>query len=96
MHLIMWVLVAVLTGLVAEFVVKRGYVRGWNIALGLVGSVVLGGLFQSQWPSPDPSLMATTVVAACGAAGLIFAQRAVFPAVGSAARRGPGGIRPTS
>lgn len=96
MHLIMWVLVAVLAGLVAEFVVKRGYGRRWDIALGLVGSVVLGGLFQSQWAAPDPSLMAATVVAACGAAGLIFAQRAVFPAVGSAARRGPGGIRPTS
>jgi len=92
----MWVLVAVLAGWVAEFVVKRGYGRRWDIALGLVGSVVLGGLFQSQWPSPDPSLMAATVVAACGAAGLIIAQRAVFPAAGISARRGPGGIRPTS
>ena len=96
MHLIMWVLVAMLTGLVAEFVVKRGYGRGWDITLGLAGSLVLGWLFQSHWTAPDPSLMAATVVAAGGATGLIIAQRTVFPAAGSLARRGPGGIRPTS
>jgi len=96
MHLIMWVLAAVLTGLVVEFVVKRGYGRGWDITLGLAGSLVLGWLFQSHWTAPDPSLMAATVVAAGGAAGLISAQRTLFPAAGSSARRGPGGIRPTS
>jgi uncharacterized membrane protein YeaQ/YmgE (transglycosylase-associated protein family) len=81
MNLVMWVLVAVLAGLVAGFVLKRGsYGRGWDIALGLIGSVVVSWLFQSQWVSPDPGMVAVTLVAAVGAAGLIVAQRTIFPA----------------
>jgi len=93
----MLVLAGLMAGWVAEAASRAGgYGFILDMVVGLVGSVVLGGLFQSQWPSPDPSLMAATVVAACGAAGLIIAQRTVFPAAGSSARRGPGGIRPTS
>jgi uncharacterized membrane protein YeaQ/YmgE (transglycosylase-associated protein family) len=81
MNLVMWVLVAVLAGLVAGFVLKRGsYGRGWDIALGLIGSLVVSWLFQSQWVSPDPGMVAVTLVAAVGAAGLIVAQRTIFPA----------------
>ena len=81
MNVVMWVLVAVLAGLVAGFVLKRGsYGRGWDIALGLIGSVVVSWLFQSQWVSPDPGLVAVTLVAAAGAAALIVAQRTIFPA----------------
>lgn len=81
MNVVMWVLVAVLAGLVAGFVLKRGsYGRGWDIALGLIGSVVVSWLFQSQWVAPDPGLVAVIVVAAGGAAGLIVAQRTNFPA----------------
>ena len=81
MNLVMWVLVAVLAGLVAGFVLKRGsYGRGWDIALGLIGSVVVSWLFQSQWVSPDPGMVAVTLVAAAGAASLIVAQRTIFPA----------------
>jgi uncharacterized membrane protein YeaQ/YmgE (transglycosylase-associated protein family) len=80
-NLVMWVLVAVVAGLVAGFVLKRGsYGRGWDIALGLIGSVVVSWLFQSQWVSPDPGMVAVTLVAAVGAAGLIVAQRTIFPA----------------
>ena len=81
MNVVMWVLMAVLAGLVAGFVLKRGsYGRGWDIALGLIGSVVVSWLFQSQWVSPDPGMVAVTLVAAAGAAGLIVAQRTIFPA----------------
>jgi uncharacterized membrane protein YeaQ/YmgE (transglycosylase-associated protein family) len=81
MSVVLWVLVAVLAGLVAGFGVKRGgYGRGWDIALGLIGSVVVSGIFQSQWVSPDPGLVVGTLVAAVGAAGLIVAQRTIFPA----------------
>jgi uncharacterized membrane protein YeaQ/YmgE (transglycosylase-associated protein family) len=81
MNVMMWVLVAVLTGLVAGFVMKRGgYGRGWDVALGLVGSVLVSWVFQSQWISPDPGLVAVIFVAAAGAAGLIVAQRTIFPA----------------
>jgi uncharacterized membrane protein YeaQ/YmgE (transglycosylase-associated protein family) len=81
MSVAMWVLVAVLAGLLAGFVMRRGsYGRGWDIALGLIGSVVVGWIFQSQWVSPDPGMMAGTLVAAVGAAGLIGAQCTIFPA----------------
>jgi uncharacterized membrane protein YeaQ/YmgE (transglycosylase-associated protein family) len=77
----MWMLVAVLAGLVAAYAVKRGgYGPAWDIALGLAGSVVVSWLFQSQWAAPDPGLVTGTLVAAAGAAGLIAAQRTIFPA----------------
>jgi uncharacterized membrane protein YeaQ/YmgE (transglycosylase-associated protein family) len=77
----MWVLVAVLAGLLAGFVMQRGsYGRGWDVILGLIGSVVVSWIFQSQWVAPDPSLVAGILVAAVGAAGLIVAQRTIFPA----------------
>jgi hypothetical protein len=36
--------------------------------------------FQSPWISPEPRLVATLIVAAVGAGGLIVAQRTIFPA----------------
>jgi uncharacterized membrane protein YeaQ/YmgE (transglycosylase-associated protein family) len=75
---------------------KRGHGRGWDMVLGLVGSVAVGWLFQSQWAAPAPSMMAVTLVAAAGAACLIVAQRTIFPAHEHAARRTRAGIRPTS
>jgi uncharacterized membrane protein YeaQ/YmgE (transglycosylase-associated protein family) len=81
MSVILWVLVAVLAGLLAGFAMQRGsYGRGWDVTLGLIGSVVVSWLFQSQWVAPNPSLVAATLVAAAGAAGLIVAQRTIFPA----------------
>jgi uncharacterized membrane protein YeaQ/YmgE (transglycosylase-associated protein family) len=81
MSFVMWVLVAVLAGLLAGFVMKQGsYGRGWDIALGLAGSIVVSWAFQSQWIAPDPSLVAVVFVAGVGAAGVIVAQRTIFPA----------------
>ena len=81
MSVLMWVVVAVLAGLLAGFVRQRGsYGRRWDVTLGLIGSVVVSWLFQSQWAFPDPGLVAVILVAATGAAGLIVAQRAIFPA----------------
>jgi uncharacterized membrane protein YeaQ/YmgE (transglycosylase-associated protein family) len=81
MSVVMWVLVAVLAGLLAGFVMKRGsYGRGWDVILGLIGSVVVSWIYQSQWVAPDPGLVAVILVAAVGAAGLIVAQRTIFPA----------------
>ena len=82
MHLVMWVLVAVLAGVVAEYAMKRGgYGPGWDIALGLTGSIVVSWIFQSRWVFPDPGLVAATLVAAVGAAGLIVAQCKIWPAM---------------
>jgi uncharacterized membrane protein YeaQ/YmgE (transglycosylase-associated protein family) len=81
MSVLMWVLVAVVAGLLAGFVMKRGsYGRGWDVILGLIGSVVVSWIFQSQWVAPDPGLVTVILVAAVGAAGLIVAQRTIFPA----------------
>jgi hypothetical protein len=44
-----------------------------------VGGMVLGWLFQSQWGAPDPGMMAVTLVAGAGAAGLIAAPRTIVP-----------------
>jgi uncharacterized membrane protein YeaQ/YmgE (transglycosylase-associated protein family) len=81
MNFVMWVLVAVLAGLMAEYAMKRGgYGLGWDIALGLTGSIVVSWIFQTRWVSPDPGMVAVTLVAAVGAAGLIVAQRKIWPA----------------
>ena len=81
MTVVLWVLVAVLAGLLARLVMQRGsYGRGWDVILGLTGSVLVSWLFQSQWAPPDPGLVAVSLVAAGGAAGLIVAQRTIFPA----------------
>lgn len=81
MNVLMWVLVALLAGLVAGLIRKRGsYGRGWDMALGLIGSVAVSWFFESQWASPDPGMLAVMVVAAVGASGLIVAQRTIFPA----------------
>ena len=95
MNLVVWVLVGVLAGLLAGFVMNRGYGWGWDITLGLIGSVVVSWLFQSQWVH-NPSLVAVTLVAAVGASGLIISQRTIFPADENSARRTRAGVRPTS
>ena len=39
MSVVMWVLVAVLAGVLAGFVMKRGsYGRGWDVILGPIGA----------------------------------------------------------
>jgi uncharacterized membrane protein YeaQ/YmgE (transglycosylase-associated protein family) len=82
MNLVIWVLVAVLAGLVAESAMKRGgYGLGWDIALGLAGTIVVSSILLSRWVSPDPGMVAVTIVAAVGAAGLIVAQRTIWPAI---------------
>ena len=81
MNVVMWVLVALLAGLLAGFVRKHGsYGRGWDVALGLVGSVAVSWFFQSYWAAPEPGLVAVMIIAALGAGGLIVAQRTILPA----------------
>ena len=57
MSVVMWVLVAVVAGLLAGFVMKRGsYGRGWDIALGLIGSVVVSWIFRASGSLPTRAL----------------------------------------
>jgi uncharacterized membrane protein YeaQ/YmgE (transglycosylase-associated protein family) len=82
MTVLVWVLVALLAGALARPIVRRGsYGWGWDVVLGLVGSVAGGWLFQAvRWDAPEPGWAAVTIVAILGAAGLIAAQRTIFPA----------------
>ena len=74
----MWVRVGLLVGLLAGLVMKAGgYGRRWDILLALVGS---GIAWLLGIPS-DPGLVAVTFVAAVGAAGLIVAQRKIWPII---------------
>ena len=55
MSFVMWVLVAVLAGLLAGLVMKRGsYGRGWDIGLGLAGSLAVAGPSRAYGPIPIP------------------------------------------
>jgi uncharacterized membrane protein YeaQ/YmgE (transglycosylase-associated protein family) len=85
----MWVFIGLLVGLVAGFVTKAGgYGRRWDVLLALVGSVVGSGIAWLLEIPSHPGLVAVTFVAAVGAAGLIVAQRKIWPiiAVGGRAR----------
>jgi len=78
----LWILAGLVAGLLADAVTKRGsYGLRWDISLGLVGSIVVSWIFQTRWISPDPGLVAVSIVAAVGAAGLIVAQRKIWPAI---------------
>jgi uncharacterized membrane protein YeaQ/YmgE (transglycosylase-associated protein family) len=85
----MWVFIGLLVGLVAGPVMKAGgYGRRWDVLLALVGSVVGSGIAWLLEIPSHPGLVAVTFVAAVGAAGLIVAQRKIWPiiAVGGRAR----------
>ena len=78
----MWVLVGLLVGLLAGFVTKAGgYGRRLDILLALVGSVVGSGIAWLLEIPTAPGLVAVTFVAAVGAAGLIVAQRKIWPMI---------------
>jgi uncharacterized membrane protein YeaQ/YmgE (transglycosylase-associated protein family) len=85
----MWVFIGLLVGLVAGPIMKAGgYGRRWDVLLALVGSVVGSGIAWLLEIPSHPGLVAVTFVAAVGAAGLIVAQRKIWPiiAVGGRAR----------
>ena len=78
----MWVLVGLLVGLLAGLVMKAGgYGRRLDILLALVGSVVGSGIAWLLEIPSDAGLVAVTLVAAVGGAGLIVAQRKIWPII---------------
>jgi uncharacterized membrane protein YeaQ/YmgE (transglycosylase-associated protein family) len=78
----MWVLMGLLAGLLAEFVMKRGdYGLRGDIILGLVGSLVGGWIFWALGISPGPGMVAVTVVAFVGANIPIVTQRKIWPTI---------------
>jgi uncharacterized membrane protein YeaQ/YmgE (transglycosylase-associated protein family) len=78
----LWVLVGLLAGWLAGFVVERGgYGLRGDILLGLVGSLVGGGIVWALGVSPEAAMVAVAGVAFVGAAILIVLQRKIWPAI---------------
>ena len=75
----MWVVVGLLAGWLAGFVMKSGgYGLRGDLILGLVGSIVGSWLFWALGVSPDAGLFVLGVVAFLGAAIAIVAQRQLW------------------
>ena len=75
----MWVLVGLLAGWLAGFVMKGGgYGLIGDIALGLVGSLLGSWLFRALGVSAGAGLFAAVVVAFIGAVIVIGAQRMIW------------------
>jgi uncharacterized membrane protein YeaQ/YmgE (transglycosylase-associated protein family) len=78
----LWVLVGLLAGWLAGFVKERGgYGLRGDILLGLVGSLVGGGIVWALGVSPEAAMVAVAGVAFVGAAILIVLQRKIWPAI---------------
>ena len=78
-----WVLIGVLAGVLAGFLMKRGgHGLKWDVILGLVGSIGASWIFRSLGLFPGAGIVATAVVASIGAAIAILAQRKIRPTEG--------------
>ena len=74
-----WVVVGLLAGWLAGIVMKGGgYGLVGDLVLGLVGSVVGGGIFWALGVSTGGGLFPTVYVAFAGAVIVIVAQRQVW------------------
>ena len=80
--LALWVLVGLLAGWLAEVVMKQGgYGKREDLLLGLVGSLVGGGIVWALGASPEAGMVAAAGVAFVGAAIVIVLQRKIWPAI---------------
>ena len=73
---VMWVLVGLVAGWLAGYVMKGGrYGLKGDLALGVIGSFVGSGIFWALRVAPDAGLAALVVVAFIGATAVLGAQR---------------------
>jgi uncharacterized membrane protein YeaQ/YmgE (transglycosylase-associated protein family) len=80
--LALWVLVGLLAGWLAGVLLKHGgYGMGEDLLLGLVGSLVGGGVVWALGASPEAGIVAAAGVAFVGAAIVIVLQRKMWPAI---------------
>ena len=74
-----WVVVGLLAGWLAGFVMKGGgYGLIGDLVLGLVGSVVGGGIFRALGVAAGAGTLPTVFVAFVGAVIVIVAQRKIW------------------
>jgi uncharacterized membrane protein YeaQ/YmgE (transglycosylase-associated protein family) len=77
---VVWAVVGVGAGWLAGLVMGRGgYGVLGDLLLGLLGSFVATLLFEGLGLSSHPASFASIMVAFVGAAGVIFAQRHMWP-----------------
>lgn len=79
---LVWVLVGLLAGGLAGFVMKGGgYGVRADIVLGLIGSLVGSVIFWVLGTSPETGMVAVASAAFGGAATLIIGQRKIWPVI---------------
>lgn len=79
---LVWVLVGLMAGGLAEFVMKGGgYGVRADIVLGLIGSLVGSVIFWVLGTSPETGMVAVAIAAFGGAATLIIGQRKIWPVI---------------
>jgi uncharacterized membrane protein YeaQ/YmgE (transglycosylase-associated protein family) len=79
---VMWVVVGLVAGWLAGFVVKRGgYGLRADIILGLVGGIVGTWIWWALRVTAEAGIAALTIVAIVGAFSLIVVQRQIWPTV---------------
>jgi uncharacterized membrane protein YeaQ/YmgE (transglycosylase-associated protein family) len=77
--LAVWVLVGLVAGWLAGFVMKGGgYGLTRDLILGLAGSIVGSWVFRALGVSPGAGLFSAVVVAFLGAAIVLVAQRKIW------------------
>ncbi|HEV2845513.1 MAG TPA: GlsB/YeaQ/YmgE family stress response membrane protein, partial [Thermoanaerobaculia bacterium] len=75
-EILTWIIVGLVAGVLASFVVGRGYGLLGDIILGIIGAFVGGWLFrQMGWGTPFGGLIGTIFVAFIGAVVLLLLLR---------------------
>lgn len=78
MDILTWLIVGLVAGLLASFVVKGGYGLLGDIVIGILGAFVGGWIFsQMGWSTPFGGLAGTIFVAFIGAVVLLLILRLI-------------------
>ncbi|MFL6196471.1 MAG: GlsB/YeaQ/YmgE family stress response membrane protein [Thermoanaerobaculia bacterium] len=78
MTILTWLIVGLVAGVLASFVVGRGYGLLGDIVVGIIGAFIGGWLFQKMgWSTPFGGLAGTIFVAFIGAIVLLLLLRLI-------------------
>ena len=77
-EILTWLIVGLVAGVLASFVVGRGYGLLGDIVIGIIGAFIGGWLFrQMGWSTPFGGLVGTIFVAFIGAVVLLLLLRLI-------------------
>lgn len=78
MDILTWLIVGLVAGLLASFVVKGGYGLLGDIVIGILGAFIGGWIFGKMgWGTPFPGLAGTIFVAFIGSVVLLLILRLI-------------------